>query len=224
MKVTLFVPTVNEIVGAKAIMPRIKKEWIDEIIVVDGGSTDGTCEYFEQLGARIIHQKSRGICGAYWECIEAAQGDIIIAFSPDNNSVPELIPAVIAKMKEGNDMTIVSRYCEGAKSEDDDFVTALGNWMFTGLVNLLFRGHYTDVLVMFRAFRKDLVERLHLDPTERQPVLEMLLCIRCAKYDLKVADIPGDEPKRIGSARKMSPLYNGSCLLLCILKETCKRH
>ena len=44
MKTTLLVMTLNEIEGMKAIMPHIKNEWVDQIIVVDGGSTDGTIE------------------------------------------------------------------------------------------------------------------------------------------------------------------------------------
>jgi hypothetical protein len=72
---------------------------------------------------------------------------------------------------------------------------------------------------MFRAFRKDLVQRLNLDPTEHRPILEMLLCIRCARYGLKVAEIPGDEPKRIGGVRKMRVFYNGSCLLWTVFRE-----
>ena len=46
LKTTLFIPVLNELEGSKIIMPRIKKEWFDEIIVVDGGSNDGTVEYY----------------------------------------------------------------------------------------------------------------------------------------------------------------------------------
>lgn len=218
MKVTLFIPVRNEIDGVKLIMPRIKKEWVDEIIVVDGDSTDGTYEYFEENGYSVIRQKSKGISGAYWECFEVATGDIIIPFSPDNNSVPELIPVLVNKMKEGYDMVIVSRYADGAKSYDDDFITSVGNRMFTKLTNILYGAKYTDTLVMFRAFRKDFIRTLELD-VKNQPALELQLCIRCAKRNLKVAEIPGDEPKRIGGVRKMKPLYNGSVLLLQIVKE-----
>ncbi len=218
IKTTLFIPTFNEVVGARLIMPRVKREWVDEIIVVDGGSTDGTVEYFKEIGIPVIRQKSKGICDAYWECIEAATGDIIISFSPDNNSLPEAIPSLVAKMKEGYEMVIASRYLDGAKSEDDDFVTAFGNWMFTKIVNLLFGGNYTDSLVMFRAFRKDLPTRLYMGDRDI-PVFEMLLCIRCAKQKLKTAEIPADEPKRVGGIRKMRPIYNGLCLLWVIVKE-----
>jgi glycosyltransferase involved in cell wall biosynthesis len=218
MKITLFLPVHNEVEGIKLIMPRIKKEWVDEMIFVDGNSTDGTREYLEENGYFVIKQKSEGLCGAYWECLEVATGDVVIPFSPDNNSMPEIIPALINKMKEGYDMVIVSRYVDGAKSYDDDIVTAFGNWMFTKLVNILYGAKYTDALVMFRAFKKDLFQRLEINE-KKHPVLEVLLCIRCVKRKLKVIDIPGDEPKRIGGVRKMSPLYNGSMLLFQIIKE-----
>lgn len=217
MKFTLFLPTLNEIDGVKATMPRINKEWIDEVLVVDGGSTDGTIEYMEQWGARVVRQKSKGLTSAEWEAFEAATGDVIILFTPDGNSIPELIPDLVSKFKEGYDMVIVSRYLGGASSEDDDFVTGFGNWMFTKIVNVLFGGHYTDVLVGFRAFKKEIIA-FTLDEKTR-PVLEIQMPIRCLKHKLKVCDIPGSEPKRIGGVRKMRPFYNGSCLVWTILKE-----
>jgi len=218
MKTTLFIPVLNEIDGLRYIMPKIKNEWVDEIIFVDGGSTDGTLEFLNAGGYRVVKQKSKGVCGAYWECFEVATGDVIIPFSPDNNSLPESIPLLIDKMKEGYDMVIASRYLEGAKSFDDDRVTALGNWLFTKMVNILFGAKYTDVLVMLRAFRKDLIRTLQPD-MKKYPILEMQLAIRCAKRKLKVTEIPVDEPKRIGGVRKMRPLYNGLTLLFMTIRE-----
>ncbi len=218
LRFTLFLPILNEIEGLKLIMPRIRPEWVDEILFVDGGSTDGSLEYLKEHNYKVIHQKSKGICGAYWECLEAAEGDVIIAFSPDNNSIPELIPNLVSKVKEGNDLVVVSRYLDGAKSEDDDVVTAFGNWMFTSMVNILFNSKYTDTLVMFRAFRKDLVQEIGMDE-KKTPTFEILLNIKCAKFNKPVAEIPGDEPPRIGGVRKMNPLYNGSTILIIIIKE-----
>lgn len=218
MRTTLFIPVRNEIDGLKLIMPKIDKRWIDEIIAVDGNSTDGTYEYLKDNGYNVIEQKSKGLCGAYWECVERAIGDIVIAFSPDNNSIPELIPKLTDKMKEGYDIVIASRYLDGAKSYDDDIVTGFGNWMFTKMVNIFFKGSYTDTLVMFRAFKKDIFQRLNITE-KRLPVLEVQMCIRALKESLKVSEIPGDEPKRIGGVRKLRPLYNGSVILYQIMKE-----
>lgn len=217
MKTTLFVPTLNEIDGMKAIMPRVKKQWVDEILVLDGSSTDGTVEYAKSQGYRVVMQKSKGITNAYREALKIAKGNYIIAFSPDGNSVPEVIPQLVRKIKEGYDMVIASRYMRGAKSDDDDSVTAFGNWMFTKIINICFGGNYTDTLVMFRVFKKGIVKKLHIDVPRAG--LEPILSIRCAKLKLKVAEIPASEPKRIGGARKMNPLLNGLDILRLIFSE-----
>jgi len=218
MKVTLLMPALNEIEGMKIIVPRIKREWIDEVIVIDGGSVDGTIEYAKKAGYKVVHQKSKGITGAYREALPHITGDIIIGFSPDGNSIPELIPSLITKMRDGYDMVIVSRYLENAKSEDDDSVTAFGNWLFTKIVNILFGAHYTDVLVIFRAWTRRVYSSLNYKIPGRAG-FETLSSVLCAKHGLKVAEIPGNEPKRIGGKRKMKPLLNGVAVLSLILTE-----
>ena len=101
LKTTLFIPTLNEIDGVKAIMPQVKREWVDEILFVDGNSSDGTAEWLRGHGYRVIPQKSRGLALAYWECFDAMSGDVVVVFTPDGNSIPEVIPALIDKIKEG---------------------------------------------------------------------------------------------------------------------------
>ena len=212
MKTTLIVPTLNEIDGVKAIMPRIKPEWVDQIIVVDGNSTDGTPEYLVERGYFVHRQRRDGMRNAYLEVLPFVEGDILITFSPDGNSIPELIPQLIKKMKEGYDLVIVSRYLDNAKSCDDNFISALANKTFTGTINLLFGARYTDSMVIYRAYKKSLVYSLGLDQDSSygfpeklvgKPMSwEMLQSIRAAKKKQRVAEIPGDEPRRVdGTAR-----------------------
>ena len=138
-QVTLLILSLNEVEGMKAIMPRIARDWVDEILVIDGGSTDGTLEYCRRHGYRVELQKRRGLRFAVSEGVEQASGDIVITFSPDGNSVPERIPDLIRKMGQGYEMVIVSRYKDGARSQDDSLVTRFGNWMFTFMHNLLYQ-------------------------------------------------------------------------------------
>ena len=217
MKVSLFIPTLNEIDGMRKVMPRIHKDWVDEIIVVDGNSTDGTFEYAQEQGYITVRQKSKGAINAYWEALEVATGDVIIPFSPDGNSIPELIPVLINKIKEGYDMVIASRYCKGAKSDDDDLASAAGNWVFTQMINLLFGGHYTDSLVMFRAWRIDLVKLFRHDV--QGAGFEPELCIQCARHKKRVAEIPGDEPKRFVGEAKINKIKGAIAIFSLILKE-----
>ena len=216
MKATLLIPTLNEIDGMKLIMPRIKKKWVNEIIIVDGGSTDGTVEYAKKEGYFVFAPKVKGLTRGLNEAFKIANVEIIILFSPDGNSIPEIIPTLLKKVEDGNDMVIASRYTGGAKSYDDDFFTRIGNFLFTKLVNLFFRAKYTDVLVIFRAFRKDVLKKIKIDVKED---IDLQLSIRCAKKGLKIADIPGDEPKRIGGKRKISIIKTGFGLLATFFKE-----
>lgn len=217
MKITLLIPSLNEIEGLKALAPRIKKEWVDEIFLVDGGSTDGTFEFAQSLGYRVLKQKRTGVGGAYLDALELIDSDAVITFSPDGNSIPERIPDLVEKLREGYDMVIVSRYLDGAKSEDDDWVTGFGNWMFTAMINILFGGKYTDTLVIYRGFKtelfKDMRELSHYES------YDVMLSIFCAKEKRRVTEIPGDEPKRIGGERKMQPFRNGLQVLKLIWQE-----
>lgn len=227
-RVTLLIPTLNEIGGVRVIMPQIKREWCDQILVVDGGSTDGTVEYLEDQGYQVIMQQRQGMRFAFLDALPHVTGEVIITFSPDGNSLPEAIPRLIAKIKEGYDMVIVSRYADGARSDDDDFVSGLANRVFTFTINALFRARYTDAMVMFRAYRRSLIEELDLDkdssywPEEvllRDRVgLEPLLSIRAAKRRLKIADISGDEPPRIGGRKPLHVKW-GFAYILEIFRE-----
>jgi len=229
MKVTLLIPTLNEIHGMKTIMPQIKKEWYDQLLIVDGQSTDGTIEYAKKMGYPIIIQKKKGMRNAYMESLAHITGDVILTFSPDGNSISELIPECIKKMKEGYDMVIVSRYAQGAKSYDDDLVTGFGNKLFTTFINFFHRAHYTDAMVIYRAYKKNLIYDLDLDKDSSYETEERLfktnisweplLSIRAAKRKLKVAEIPGDEPARSGGERKLQVLRWGAAFMYEVFRE-----
>lgn len=229
MTVTLLVPTLNEIDGMRTIMPKVKPEWCDQILIIDGQSTDGTVEYAREQGYDVVIQQKMGMRHAYMEALPHVKGDVILTFSPDGNSIPELIPDCIAKLKEGYDMVIVSRYAQGAKSYDDDAVTSFGNWLFTTMINLLHGAHYTDAMVIYRAYPKHLISDLDLDKDSSYEFEEKLfntnisweplLSVRCAKRKLKCADIPGDEPAREGGERKLQVLRWGAAYMWQVFRE-----
>jgi glycosyltransferase involved in cell wall biosynthesis len=227
--VTLLVPTLNEIDGMRAIMPLVRREWVDQILILDGGSTDGTIEYAREHGYEVHVQTEPGIRQGYMEVLPKVRGDVVLTFSPDGNSIPDLLPRLIAKIDEGYDMVIASRYKPPAKSQDDDWVTAFGNWLFTRTVNLLHGGRYTDAMVIYRAYRTRLIRELELDQDRwyRTPEKlfgcriswEPLLSVRAARRRLKVAEIPGDEPPRVGGERKLRVLRWGASYYFQFLRD-----
>lgn len=205
--------TLNEIDGMKVIMPQIHSDWCDQIIISDGGSTDGTVEWSRKQGYETYVQHKPGIRYGYLEILDKIVGDIVISFSPDGNSPPEAIPSLINKMLQGYDLVIASRYGETVQSLDDDFITSFGNWLFTKTINVLHGASFDDAMTIFRAFRRDLIYELDLDKEESYTLPEKmfgttiswepLMSVRAAKRKLRIANIPVGEPQRIGGERKL---------------------
>lgn len=213
MKTTLLVMTLNEIDGMRAIMPQIDRSWCHQIIIVDGGSTDGTIEWARKNGYEVHIQQKKGIRYGYFEVMPKITGDIIVTFSPDGNSLVSAIPRLIAEVKRGQDLVIASRYLPGAGSDDDDFITAFGNWLFTKTVNFLFAANYTDAMVILRAFRRDVINDLDLVNEGAYSIPEKLfftkisweplMSVRAAKLKKRIGEISAAEPPRIGGERKL---------------------
>jgi len=236
MNTTVIVPTLNELTGLKAVLPKIRPEWCNQVIILDGNSTDGTLEEARRMLYEVYVQKEKGLWNGYRELFLSGmvKGDIIITFSPDGNSVPEGIPLLSKTMELlGFDMVIASRYACGAHSDDDTKITKLGNWLLTKLANILCRGRYTDALVMFRAYRREVIEKLGF--LEETPKIHKLLqkvsgltsweppmSIRASKAGLRVAEIPLDEPKAL-RVRRQRTLIHGFVLLSQILYEGTRR-
>ncbi len=217
MKVALIAPTINEVVALRQVLPKLDRKIIHEIIIVDLNSKDGTVKYCVENGYRVHHQQSRGYGAGYMEVLAITNADIIIEFPPDGSSMPEKIPDLLAKINEGYDFVIVSRYRDGAKSYDDDTVTRFGNWFFTKLVNILFHVHYTDVLVGFKAYRRSAFNKIH--PTMKGLSWSVQLPIQFAKAGARITEIGADEPARIGGVRKMRPFRTGLEILYVIIRE-----
>lgn len=216
MLTTLLVMTLNEIDGMKEIMPRLNSAWVDQILIVDGGSTDGTIEWARENGYTVHVQSIPGFRQAYNEVLPLCIGEVIITFSPDGNSIPEHIPMLVNEIKKGYDMVIVSRYLGDAKSLDDTFLTGLGNRFFTKSINFFHNSDYTDAMGIYRAYKIDLVEKLGLQDERwyRLPETlffcrglswEPLLSILAGRENLQISEIPGDEPPRISGESRVMP-------------------
>ncbi len=160
------------------------------------------------------------------------EGDVVLTFSPDGNSIPEKIPELLARIEDGYELVIASRYTGDAHSEDDSLLTGFGNWLFTRTINVLFGGRYRDTLVIFRAYRKDMVERLDLADDGafifvetlfgiglRKLSWEPLMSARAARYGYRVAEIPASEPPRIGGRQSFNLLLWAAAYFVQFLIE-----
>ena len=216
--VTLLMPTLNEVEGLKLVAPKLDRRLFDDILVLDGGSTDGTIEYALSQGLHVERQKRKGLGNGVFDAVSVMKTDYVIEFSPDGNCLVERLPELVEQIGQGYDMVVVSRYLPPAKSYDDSFITGIGNFMFSRLFRLLVNFPITDVLGMYRGFRCDIVRSYDFEHYLFGPVFEPLVSGICAVNGLRLLEIPGDEPLRVGGNSKNFIPYNGSCILLMYLR------
>lgn len=218
MKSLLVIPTLNEVDGMKLIISQIKKEWVDEIIVVDGGSTDGTIEEAKRQNLKVMTQKSKGSHGAaIFDAFESSDADYLLMFAADGNNEPQEIPKMLEKIKEGYDQVINSRFGKTSINEDAGIIDGFGNKMFTFFVNLFFGGHFTDTLSSSRAITKKAWKEIKLDELGYSLVYQM--SIRGLKKKQKIIELDANERPRVGGERKIHRISTGLELSFRLIKE-----
>jgi len=222
--ITLLMPTLNEIEGLKLIVPQLDRTLVDDIVILDGGSRDGTVEYAKEQGLRVERQRRKGLGPGIFDAVSEMKTSHVIEFSPDGNCLPEILPELVAQIRKGYDMVMVSRYLPPAKSQDDTFLTGVGNFLFTRMFRMLGSFPITDVLGMYRGYRCDIVRNYDFEHYLYGPVLEPLVTAICSVNGLSIIEIPGDEPLRVGDESKMSIPYNGSCILLMFVRLLIRKY
>jgi glycosyltransferase involved in cell wall biosynthesis len=232
MGVTLVLPVKNEISGLKVYLKDfVQSNKYDQILIIDGGSTDSSIEYCQSHGCEVISQDGYGLRNGFLKAYPFFREENIVVFSCDGNSLPAAIDPIVSKLNEGYEMVIASRYKDGAKSYDDTFLTGIANYAFTKTISL-FGYRYTDAMVMFRGYKRYVPNQLGLDISRgesyenhagRYVSWEPLMSIRAAKAKLKIAELGFDEPKRVdqsgaGSILPATRIHHYKAGIYCLLQ------
>ena len=223
MKSSLIILTLNEIEGVRTLYDRIPFDAVDECFVVDGGSIDGTVEFFREKGIKVVPQEIKGRGEAFQIAVREAKGDYLIFFSPDGNEDPGDIPKLLELLAMGYDIAIASRFLSGSQNEEDDLRfpwRAWANRAFTFIANIIWntnRNYITDTINGYRAIRKEAFNKLNISAPGF--VIEYQMSIRAMKLGLKVVEIPTVEGQRIGGVSTAKSIPTGLLFLRFLLKE-----
>tara|TARA_Y100001936_G_scaffold253834_1_gene321464 strand:+ start:3098 stop:3763 length:666 start_codon:yes stop_codon:yes gene_type:complete len=220
MSTALIILTWNEIDGVKKILPQIDRSRLDEILVVDGGSTDGTIEFVKECGFKVIIQSIKGHGGAILTGVQNTKSENIIIFGPDGNHDVNEIYQLMTKIDEGYDQVVISRFGKESVNLDAGAIDAFGNRMFTLFANLFFNGNLTDALNESRIITRSAFNDLKFDAMQLDSTYQM--SIRGLKKKQRYFEIIGNEGARIGGKRKMRPFHTGCLLVKRVLKEIIK--
>lgn len=217
--ISAVVPVLNEADNLSWFLPKLKK-YVDEIILVDGNSTDNTVEKAKEIApnAKILHQKGKGKGDALKLGFEHVSGDYIVTIDADCSHDPAEIPHFIAPLRNGYDVVKGSRLLEDAGSDDLTPLRLVGNLLFVKLANLLHGTKFTDLCYGFVAFNREALEKFTINATEFN--IEAEMAIRMHKAGLKITETPSFEEKRRHGETNLSPIVQGVKILLTIFQES----
>lgn len=212
------IPTLNEAPNLPYVLPRLPCG-IHEVIVVDGGSTDGTVAVARTLrpDVRIVTQVGHGKGDAMALGFAACSGDIVVTLDADGSTDPAEIPRFVAALSNGADFVKGSRFAQGGGSSDITRLRRVGNRILSGLVNSFYGTSYSDLCYGYNAFWKRCLPYLRVDC--RGFEVETLINVRIAKAGLVVHEVPSYERNRISGASNLHVMRDGIRVLTTIGAE-----
>lgn len=216
--VSIVIPTINEYSNIKEVFPKIP-QFIDEIIVVDGCSTDGTVEEIKRYrsDAKIFIEKKLGKGAALRRGFKEASGDLIIMMDADGSNDIKELPLLIDPVLNGYDATKASRLLPGGGSDDFTAFRRFGNRMFVVMVNTLYGANCTDLCYGYRAFKKDALNKIKLKSDGFEVETEQSILM--LKEGLKVKEVPSFEAKRKFGNSRLHSIRDGWRIFRVIITE-----
>ncbi|UXA20751.1 glycosyltransferase family 2 protein [Mycobacterium sp. SMC-4] len=224
--VTVVLPTRNEARNLPYVAERMPP--VDEIVVIDGGSDDGTADVARALWpqAVVIEQTRSGKGNALACGFRAATGDIIVMIDGDGSTDPAEIPLFVATLVEGADLAKGSRFAGGGGSDDITHIRRLGNKGLNWLVNQIFDTDFSDLCYGYNAFWRRNLSCLNLPPVEAaEPQwgdgfeIETVINVRAARSGWLIREVGSFEGPRIYGRSNLNAVTDGMRVLRTIRRE-----
>ncbi len=200
MKLTIVLPVWNEAKNLSLLLPELKRvadalQVTYEILVVDGGSSDGSQDVARQHGVSVITQERPGYGGALHAGFSAAQGKHILTMDADYSHPPSFVADLFHK-RETSDLLIASRYVEGGTADMSQFRLLLSRVLNT-VYGLVLDLPYRDLSTGFRLYRRAALQGIEFR-SEKFDVLPEILVLLYAK-GCNISETPFNyQPRKSG--------------------------
>ena len=206
MKAVLIVPALNEAAVVGALVRRVPRDVVDEVIVVDNASTDATAAVAREAGARVVSEPRRGYGAACFAGVSAMPPDagVAVFIDADGSQRPEEIPQVLAPILAGRaDLVLGARVLD----RHHPLHAAAGTRLVARFIAWRWRLSISDVGPL-RAIRTDLLSRLRMrDRASGWPV-EMV--VKAAALGARIVEVPVSHSPRIAGRSKVSGTFRGT--------------
>ena len=215
--VCVLLPTMNEAETIGDVVDGFRAHGYENVLVIDGGSADGTREIAADHGARVMKQTGTGKGQAVREALDHIDAEVILMADGDGTNPPEHADAMVEPIVSGGyEHVIGDRFADmqdGAMSSLNRAGNRLINWSF----RMIHGKDFGDILSGYRAFTRDSVRPFHLRADGFG--IETELAVECAKHDVPTTVVPTRYEARPGdSETNLHPIRDGGVILVTLYK------
>ena len=214
--ITVIIPCLNEEQGVEAVL-RAMPDYIDEVVVVDNGSTDRTADVAASYGAKVIGEDVRGYGRAYKRGFSIATSDIIVTLDGDHSYPVDAISYLVGAMQHlGVDFLNASRF-PVRDPKAMSMKHRVGNLVLSLSMSLLFFRWVRDSQSGMWVFRRSILDKIRLD-SDGMGFSEEIKIEALKHRDIRFAEIPVMYSSRLGEI-KLNPWRDGFQNLFFLLKK-----
>ena len=218
-QVTVVIPCLNEEEGIRKVLSQIPN-FVDEVIVVDNDSTDGTARIAREMGARVIHETVRGYGRAYKTGLLHARGDIIVTLDGDHSYPVDSLSYLIESLLRSQVGFVSASRFPIQNPDAMALKNLLGNKCLSLIVSLLFFRRVRDSQSGMWIFYKDALTRMNLE-SDGMAFSEEIKIEALLNPDIGFKEIPINYSNRAGEI-KLRPWRDGWNNLLFLFKKRFK--
>jgi glycosyltransferase involved in cell wall biosynthesis len=210
-RIAAIIPVLDEEGAIGPVLAAMPREWVDEIVVVDGGSHDRTVAVATAAGARVILEGERGYGRACARGVAAAVeggAEILVFLDGDGGDRPEVIPTLVQPILDGKFDFVIGSRTRGVREKGSMRAhQALAGYLIGAAIGLVYGVRYTDMCA-FRAIRADALMWLGMREITYGWNLEMQM--RAAHARLRILELPVPYGRRLAGHSKVAGTLRGT--------------
>ncbi|NND02053.1 MAG: glycosyltransferase family 2 protein [Acidimicrobiia bacterium] len=216
--VCLVIPAKNEARNIHSVLARVP-DFIQELILVDGHSDDGTVDIAVSIrpDIKVVTDDRPGKGSALRVGFNEAESDFVVIIDADGSMDPQEVIRYVGHMASGYELVKGSRFMVGAGSSDITVIRHLGNKALVTLTNLLFKQRFTDLCYGYLAFDRRRFAELGLRSTGFE--IEAEIVTKAAMNGLRITEVPTFESPRLHGVSNLNAIRDGFRILFTILRE-----
>ena len=215
-KLTLIIPAKEEAESLPKVLLELKNYSYNIIIILEKSDIK-TLEAIKNFECKIVYQSGKGYGNALIEGIKNVETNYLCIFNADGSFDPKYLDEMLKLSENNTDFVFASRYMKGAGSEDDTFLTIVGNYFFSIFGKFFFSLKISDILFTYLLGKTQSFKNLNLQSNDFCLCVEMP--IKAKRLNMSMEDIPSFERRRIAGKKKVNEFRDGFKILIFMVKN-----